>query len=294
MKKLFTTLLCALCFAGMLHAQTNISLNKNSSASTGNSSSGAFDGNLNTAWNAVNYAPAWISVDLGATSNVSHIVFNVAQNPNGNTVHEIYSSADGLNWQLVETINSFTTDLMEFTRFYTNLNGVRYIKIQTISSPYWVAWFEISVFGTQNPDNVVTTTPQITLSATSVPAGGTMLINGKFFTPNSTARLNFFGAGGSSNTTVNVNAQGRFAYTYTAATNPTVAQNGLSGVRCTDGVTNMQSAVKTFYITPAVAAPPRSFLTLSNPTAGQSYQATRTINVTWATVCSAVMAVIIT
>jgi hypothetical protein len=150
MKKLFILFVFLLSLQSIF-SQTNISINKISTASAGISSTGAFDGDLTTAWNAVGFAPAWISVDLGSISSVSHIVFYVSQAPAGNTEHEVYSSIDGINWQIVETINLYTENAMEFTRNYTNLNGIRYLKILTISSPSWVAWYEISVFGTQEP-----------------------------------------------------------------------------------------------------------------------------------------------
>lgn len=134
-----------------IFSQTNISVNKTSTASGGNDSSGAFDGDLNTAWNAVGYAPAWISVDLGSISTVNNIVFNVSQSPDGDTTHYVYSSIDGINWQQVDNFNFYTTNHQEFTRNYTNLNGIRYLKVLTSSSPSWVSWYEISVFGTQEP-----------------------------------------------------------------------------------------------------------------------------------------------
>lgn len=141
-------LLIVLIFSNFLFAQTNLSLKKLSASSGGSSSSQyAFDGSNATFWNSGDYAPAWISVDLGSICDVNYIDFNVAQLPAGNTIHEIYSSIDGVNWLLVETINSYTTDKTEFTRFYTNLNAIRYIKVLTTSSPSWIAWHEISVYG---------------------------------------------------------------------------------------------------------------------------------------------------
>ena len=135
-----------------IYAQTNISLNKSSTASSYSENSHyAFDGLNTTSWGISGGALGWISVDLGSISSVDHIVFNVEQTPSGDTTHEIYSSVNGINWQLEETINSYTVDNTDFTRYYTNLNGIRYLKIQTTSSPSWVAWNEISVFGTQEP-----------------------------------------------------------------------------------------------------------------------------------------------
>jgi len=134
-----------------IFSQTNISLNKNSSSSGGNASNLAFDGDLDTAWNQVGYAPAWVSVDLGSISTVNNIVFNVSQSPDGDTAHYVYSSIDGINWQQVDNFNFYTSNHQEFTRNYTNLNGIRYLKVLTTSSPSWVSWYEISVFGTQEP-----------------------------------------------------------------------------------------------------------------------------------------------
>jgi len=150
MKRIITLFIFMLSIQSIF-SQTNISVNKTSTASGGNDSSGAFDGDLNTAWNAVGYAPAWISVDLGSISTVNNIVFNVSQSPDGDTTHYVYSSIDGINWQQVDNFNFYTTNHQEFTRNYTNLNGIRYLKVLTSSSPSWVSWYEISVFGTQEP-----------------------------------------------------------------------------------------------------------------------------------------------
>lgn len=53
-----------------------------------------------------------------------------------------------VNWNVVDTFTSFTTNSVAFERTFANpIPNVRGVRVLTTSSPSWVAWFEIEVFG---------------------------------------------------------------------------------------------------------------------------------------------------
>ncbi len=62
--------------------------------------------------------------------------------------HQILVSSDMVNWNVVDTFTSFTTNSVAFERTFANpIPNVRGVRVLTTSSPSWVAWFEIEVFG---------------------------------------------------------------------------------------------------------------------------------------------------
>ncbi|WKZ39611.1 MAG: discoidin domain-containing protein [Anaerolineales bacterium] len=111
--------------------------------------SNAVDDNSATQWGAGASPVQWIEVDLQGTYSISEIRLQVAQYPNGNTVHRVQvrsSNADA--YTTIHEFNGPTQD-NEWLVFIPEepLANVAQIRIQTISSPSWVAWKEIQVFG---------------------------------------------------------------------------------------------------------------------------------------------------
>lgn len=104
--------------------------------------------NLNDSWNSRGFAPQWITVDLKNEYPVTRIRLHVEQSPKGNTIHEIWVAGNDQRYQKVTTISGETQSgqLLEHI-FAPKRDAIRYVKIQTISSPSWVAWREIQIFG---------------------------------------------------------------------------------------------------------------------------------------------------
>jgi len=147
MQKKIKLLFLLLCIAVSARAQHNLSLNKSGSASNNAANNFyAFDCALATSWGAGDYAPQWISIDLGSVSTVDSIVFVPETTPSGKAAIDVYSSINGSTWTLVDNFNSFLVTLQPYTRYYT-LSNIRYLKFETTSSPSWIAWWDISVFG---------------------------------------------------------------------------------------------------------------------------------------------------
>jgi hypothetical protein len=134
----------------------NIALNKSAYANSSWNSTpaNAFDGDksIQGLWNSGTYAPAWIYVDLQQSYDIGQIRLRVDQFPDGDTVHNIYTSQDGSNWTLVKTFNGYTYMLQNLTAsFSPSLSNVRYVRVETTDSPSWVAWNEIEVYETLHP-----------------------------------------------------------------------------------------------------------------------------------------------
>jgi C1A family cysteine protease len=125
----------------------NIALGAMTSSSS-NNAGGICDGNNATGWNAGTYAPQWVAIHLPQSYTISKVKLNPAQNPPGNTTHQILVSSDMVNWNVVDTFTSFTTNGIAFERTFANpIPNVRGVRVLTTASPSWVAWFEIEVFG---------------------------------------------------------------------------------------------------------------------------------------------------
>lgn len=134
--------------SGSTNNITNVAKGKTGTASLGGNPSYAFDGNLNTAWNAGNYAPQWISVNLQKSYSISKIKLLPSQNPNCNSTYEIFITTDLTNWTSIDKFTIFSTNNIyierNFTSEYKNVIGV---KVQTLSSLSWIAWLEIEIYG---------------------------------------------------------------------------------------------------------------------------------------------------
>ncbi len=125
----------------------------------------------------------------------------------------------------------------------------------------------------------ITYSPQITLSASTVAAGQPMIISGKYFTPNSNITLLFSGAVGSFQINVVTNASGVFTYTYTAPSNPTASQLGISTVKALNVATGTYSGPKNFKITTSTIPSSVAYLILTSPQAGSTYSVGENIHV---------------
>lgn len=111
--------------------------------------SNAVDDNSGTQWGAGASPAQWLEVDLQGTYRITEIRLQVAQYPQGDTVHRVQvRSSAASDFTTIHEFSGFTSD-NEWLTFTppAPLENVTQIRIQTISSPSWVAWKEIQVFG---------------------------------------------------------------------------------------------------------------------------------------------------
>jgi hypothetical protein len=104
----------------------------------------AVDGSRWTYWNAGDYAPQWIAVDLQTPYPVSKIRADITQLPDGDTVHELWVAGPNPrdDYRLLHTFAGFTHDL-DILEQAGPSEQVEFIKLKTTASPSWIAWREI-------------------------------------------------------------------------------------------------------------------------------------------------------
>ncbi len=119
--------------------------------------SGAFDGLVDTTWQAAWPPPEWIEVDLGKNTSVAAIRLLPSQSPSvARTVHRIYGRADGeATEMLLRELDGITEDGSWISATFDPPRSVRYVRVETLAfhvqsvepqaGPPWPAWREIEV-----------------------------------------------------------------------------------------------------------------------------------------------------
>lgn len=129
---------------------TNLALGKPVTASSGQDSApAAVDGNPGTNWSSEADPPQWVEIDLQRSETVGTVKLSVAQFPvEGHTIHRVWTKGPGAGDEYVlrQTLEGTTRDGETLdARAGGPWPGVRYVRIETTSSPSWVAWREIQV-----------------------------------------------------------------------------------------------------------------------------------------------------
>jgi hypothetical protein len=154
-------------FAG--NASVNVALNKAATASASTSAelpNRAFDGDLTTNWCTPGYE-GWIQVDLQNHFSIDSLKLYVNQYVPGNTVHEVNVSNDMVHWTPVDTLSGYTSNNQRLTiAFKTALSAIRGVRLRTITSNSWVAWYEIEAYGTLSKPTISREVNVLTSSST--------------------------------------------------------------------------------------------------------------------------------
>ncbi|MCS4509951.1 discoidin domain-containing protein [Xylophilus ampelinus] len=106
----------------------------------------AADNNADTLWNAGGGPTQWIDLDLGFDQRVRQVRLQVGQAPEGPTTHNIYGRNSSDQWFYFGSISQYTFDYQWLSLDISDKNRVRYIVVQTTSSPSWVASREITAY----------------------------------------------------------------------------------------------------------------------------------------------------
>jgi hypothetical protein len=130
--------------------ETNLALGRPTSVSSSlpeSPGSGAVDGSTGTIWNSGTSPPAWIEVQLAGPSEVKEVRLIVGQFPNGHTVHRLLvRTASGLHE--VRRFEGDTVDGQTLVwRPASAQTGVVAVRVETDTSPSFVAWKEVEVLG---------------------------------------------------------------------------------------------------------------------------------------------------
>ena len=111
----------------------------------------AVDGTWDTdlVWNAGDLPPQWIEVDLGDPATITGLRLVVAQYPPGQTRHRVTGRAtdDGPEVPL-HVFEEATADAgVLAVTLDPPVPRIRFVRIETVASPSYVAWREIEVLG---------------------------------------------------------------------------------------------------------------------------------------------------
>ena len=168
-------------------------------------------------WNAGDYPPQWLEVELEEPTTIQRVGMNTAQWPPGVTNHRVYARlADG-RLVLLGQMEAFTTvDMVLEVNLPKPLDDVVGVRIETSKNSSWVAWREIEVVSSLSSETkacLATTASQTNLYADpddqavvlgSLPAGQTIYLNGRYVTPEGAAWLSTGGDTWLSESSVNL------------------------------------------------------------------------------------------
>lgn len=135
----------------------NLALNrpvKDSREIAGNAGSHAVDGDSGTFWSAGDDAPQWIEIDLGKPYDIDAVRLLTSQYPEGDTVHRVMGKGAGADdvFHELTRFESSTEDgqWLEFSPTQP-WSDIRYIRVETLASPSWIAWREVEVITADKP-----------------------------------------------------------------------------------------------------------------------------------------------
>jgi hypothetical protein len=100
-----------------------------------------------TAWNAGCHPPAWITLELKEDVEIDRIMLLPEMTPKrADVVHEVRA---GLSFQNMHAIERFSGTAQSGVWITLDLPKIycRYVEIKTLSSPSWVSWRQIRIFG---------------------------------------------------------------------------------------------------------------------------------------------------
>ena len=154
MKKIL--LICLLASTITSYGQVNIALNQTYDANTNQVNAiNAFDGvtgNGTSSWSPLAYT-GWISVVFQDVSVIDSVTFEYQASPGNTTTQEIYTTTDGVNWVLDQTINLAlnattpnTHDVITYV-FPSPITSTKGFQLKTTQNSSWVSWAEIEVWG---------------------------------------------------------------------------------------------------------------------------------------------------
>ncbi|MBI4945836.1 MAG: gliding motility-associated C-terminal domain-containing protein [Bacteroidetes bacterium] len=167
-----------------------------------------FDGNCGTYWNSGGFAPQSIQVDLQGTFTINNINLLVGMTPtSGNCTHTIYTAPNiGGPWTAVDVISGVRFSGEKLERCYNSapLTGVGAVKIESTSSPSWIAWIEVGIFTLSPPP----ASPTITSS------GSPTICQGESVTlTSSTGSSYLWNPGGQTTQSIVVDTSGNYCVT---------------------------------------------------------------------------------
>lgn len=93
------------------------------------------------------YPPQYVQLEFPGLYNISSVYLQVGQLPNGVTRHQLSSGANLTSLTLVADMNNYTSSGQWINiTFSPALTDVRFLRLDTLSGPSWVAWIKFIVY----------------------------------------------------------------------------------------------------------------------------------------------------
>ena len=106
------------------------------------------DRSQSTYYNAGAGPPQYVQLAFPGSYTISTVCLLVAQAPNGVTQHQLSAGSSLTSLQVVSNLNSYTSSSQWLNiTFNPWLSGVAFLRLDTLSSPSWVAWQKFLVYG---------------------------------------------------------------------------------------------------------------------------------------------------
>ena len=125
-----------------------------SSAVDGAPARNVADGTPNL-WNASALSPQWVQLELANPTDIESIILTVAQDPPGQSTHQLWVRQTGGELTLLHTFDGTTSegDILTYQP-HDPLIGVDLLKVVTtrLANNLWPAWHEIEILTVNPPD----------------------------------------------------------------------------------------------------------------------------------------------
>ena len=109
----------------------------------------AVDGDFFSYWGAF-FPPEWFEVDLLAPYPLNKVRLSIAQSPDGFTVHRVLVKGPQPDDSYRELVgfSGATVDqqVLEWSVAGSWVEGVQFVRVETSTSPSWVAWREVETY----------------------------------------------------------------------------------------------------------------------------------------------------
>lgn len=194
--------------------------------------SNAVDGSCSSSWNSGWFAPQYIEIDLLSNYTINNINIIFDMTPDGNVNHEILTSPDMVTWTIVEVITGFYVTEQIIERCYSSspLTNVRGVRINSISSPSWIAIYELGIYTLSAPTN-----PTITAN------GPLIFCQGDSVTLTSSTAFAYSWSNGETTQSITVNSSG--IYSVTTSQTPSCVQGTVACTTCGVGTASATVSV---------------------------------------------------
>eukprot|EP01106_Pelomyxa_sp_JSP_P017908 TRINITY_DN76_c0_g1_i3.p1 TRINITY_DN76_c0_g1~~TRINITY_DN76_c0_g1_i3.p1 ORF type:complete len:132 (+),score=18.15 TRINITY_DN76_c0_g1_i3:67-462(+) len=96
-------------------------------------------------WNSGRHIPGWVELDLGScVEGVCGARLTVDQLPDSHTTHLFKCGCSPNPQQVVATLERYTRKYETVEVAWQPVTA-RFIRVETVESPSWVAWFKIEI-----------------------------------------------------------------------------------------------------------------------------------------------------